>query len=80
MESICCVYKVYSKSVKNAMTTDFGEHGLKNLPFKVGERIEVVIHRSHRQSDEEQYPFWGKTISYLNPTDPVAEADWGILQ
>lgn len=63
------------------MTTDFGEHGLKDLPFKVGEKIDVIIiHRSHRQPDEEQYPFWGKTISYLNATEPVAEMDWEALQ
>ena len=63
------------------MTTDFGEHGLKDLPFNVGEKSEVIIiHRSHHEPDEKRYPFWGKTISYLNPTEPVAEADWGVLQ
>ena len=53
---------------------------LKDLPFSVGEEIEVIIiPRSRRLVSEERYPFWGKPIMYLNPTDPVAEADWGVL-
>lgn len=54
---------------------------LTNLPFNVGEKIEVIIiPRSSRQLDEKWYPFWGKPITYLNPTDPVAEEDWEVLQ
>lgn len=54
---------------------------LKNLPFSADEKIEVIIiPRSSRQPDEKRYPFWGKPITYLNPTDPVAEEDWEILQ
>lgn len=54
---------------------------IKNLPFNVGEKVEVIlIPRSSQQPDEKRYPFWGKPITYLNPTDPVAEADWEILQ
>jgi hypothetical protein len=54
---------------------------LTNLPFNVGEKIEVIIiPRSSRQLDEKRYPFWGKPITYLNPTDPVAEEDWEVLQ
>ncbi len=61
-----------------------GESGvltLKNLPFDVGERIEVVIiSRSESKPDKRQYPFWGEPITYLNPTDPVAETDWDVLK
>ncbi len=54
---------------------------LKNLPFNAGEKIEVIIiPRSGRKDNEERYPFWGKSITYTNPTDPVAEADWEVLQ
>jgi hypothetical protein len=54
---------------------------LKNLPFYPGEKIEVIIiPRSNRQFDENRYPFWGKPITYQNPTDPVAETDWEVLQ
>lgn len=46
------------------------------LPFNVGERIDVIIiPHSSRQPEEERYPFWGKPITYVNPTDPVAEED-----
>ena len=54
---------------------------LKNLPFNVGEKIEVIIiPRSKTKHDNNRYPFWGKPITYLNPTDPVAEADWEVLK
>ncbi len=54
---------------------------LKNLPFNAGEQIEVIIiPRSKPKSDKKQYPFWGKPITYLNPTDPVAEADWEVYK
>jgi hypothetical protein len=54
---------------------------IKDLPINAGEKIEVIIiPRSSRQPDEKRYPFWGKPITYLNPTDSVAEADWEVLQ
>lgn len=54
---------------------------LKNVPINAGEEIEVIIiPRPNRHLDEKRYPFWGKPITYLNPTDPVAEADWEVLQ
>jgi len=54
---------------------------LKDLPINAGDKIEVIIiPRSSRQLDEKRYPFWGKPITYLNPTNPVAEADWEVLQ
>ncbi len=54
---------------------------LKNLPFDEGEIIDVIIiPRSKPRSDKKRYPFWGKPITYLNPTDPVAEADWEVYK
>ncbi len=54
---------------------------LKDLPINAGEKVEVIIiPRSSRHLDKKQYPFWGKPITYLNPTDPVAKADWEVLQ
>jgi hypothetical protein len=53
---------------------------LENLPFNIGEKIEVIIiPHSSRQPGENRYPFWGAPITYLNPTEPVAEADWDVL-
>jgi hypothetical protein len=54
---------------------------LKNLPFNAGEKVEVIIiPRQTHEPDKERYPFWDKPITYLNPTDPVAEEDWEALQ
>ena len=54
---------------------------LRDLPINAGEKIEVIIiPRSIRHLDKKKYPFWGKPITYLNPTDPVADADWEVLQ
>lgn len=54
---------------------------LKNLPFNVGERIEVIIlPHSRCQPDENRYPYWGEPITYLNPTEPVAVEDWEVFQ
>jgi hypothetical protein len=51
-----------------------GTLAIENLPFDAGEKVEVIIiPRSGRQPEAKQYPFWGKPITYLNPTDPVAE-------
>ncbi len=58
-----------------------GALSIKNLPFNVGEKIEVIIiPRSKSKADKKQYPFWGKPIKYPNPTDPVAEADWEVYK
>jgi len=66
--------------------TTMGKGGmltLKNLPFKDGEKVEViVIPRSRSQStrSKKRHPFWGEPITYMNPTDPVAEDDWDALK
>ena len=54
---------------------------LENLPFNVGDKLEVIIiARSKSKQEKERYPFWEKPISYLNPTDPVAEEDWEVYK
>jgi len=54
---------------------------LENLPFSVGEKVEVIIiPRSKIRQNEKRYPFWGKPITYINPTDPVGEADWEVYK
>lgn len=43
---------------------------LEDLPFDSGEKIEVIIiPRMSQQPEENQYPFWGKPITYLNPAE-----------
>lgn len=54
---------------------------LENLPFDAGDKVEVIIiQRSISKPDKKRYPFWGKPITYSDPTDPVAEADWEALK
>jgi hypothetical protein len=58
-----------------------GALSIKNLPFNVGEKIEVIIiPRSKSKAGKKPYSFWGKPIKYINPTDPVAEADWEVYK
>ena len=54
---------------------------LTDLPFHAGEAVEVLIlPRAQKLSGQERYPLHGKPIQYVNPTDPVAEEDWAVLQ
>ena len=63
--------------------TTVDEHGevhLTNLPFPVGETVEVtVIAQSSRQS-ENAFSLRGVPIVYERPTDPVAEEDWDAVR
>jgi len=56
-----------------------GELTLKDLPLDVGEKVEIIIiPRSKASQDKKRYPFWGKPIAYVHPTDPVADTDWEV--
>ncbi len=55
---------------------------LSDLPFHAGESVEVIIlSQATFTSSEHQhsYPLRGKPIRYDNPTEPVAQDDWGAL-
>ena len=50
---------------------------LKNLPFHVGELVDVIVLQcASKQSEEDRYPLRGAPIKYVNPTEPVAQEDW----
>jgi hypothetical protein len=54
-----------------------GEVRLTKLPFKVGERVEVIVlPRAVRGGIAAGFPLRGMPITYDRPTDPVAEEDW----
>ena len=58
-----------------------GVLNLTNLPFNSGDKLEIIIlSRSKPPKVEKRYPFWGKPITYLNPTEPVAEKDWEVYK
>ena len=54
---------------------------LTGLPFRVGERIEVIVH-SHSKKDEQdkRYPLRGQPIEYIDPFSSVSEEEWEVLQ
>ncbi len=54
---------------------------LNNLPFQAGEAVEVIILvRPPVSLGQKRYPLRGKPISYINPTEPVAETDWEAVK
>lgn len=53
---------------------------LKNLPFRPGEEVEVIVRAEERQIlDSRRYPLRGKPLVYNDPTEPVGESDWETL-
>ena len=58
-----------------------GELKLSALPFKEGDKVEVII-LSHEIGSQPvtQSPLRGKVIEYLEPTEPVAEEGWELLK
>ena len=60
---------------------------LKNLPFREGEPVEVLIFscpppsaQGKNSSEKDRYPLRGTPIKYLDPTEPVADGDWNVSQ
>jgi hypothetical protein len=54
---------------------------LQGLPFKAGESVEVVITQEATfRPDARRYPLRGLPIDYVDPTEPVAQANWEAAQ
>jgi hypothetical protein len=54
---------------------------LDSLPFQAGEWVEVIIlTKVQAPLTQNPYPLRGTPVSYVDPTEPVAENDWEILQ
>lgn len=58
-----------------------GKLTLNDLPFRAGETVDVILvsHASYAQSTN-PYPLRGTSVRYIEPTEPVAEEDWGVLR
>lgn len=54
-----------------------GSLTLHSLPFRAGERVEIIF-LSHSPSADtpKTYPLPGTAYRYDDPLEPVAEADW----
>jgi len=58
-----------------------GELQLKLLPFRPGEMVEVIIlSLNHLQNKANQFPLKNTVLKYEDPTEPIAEIDWDVLQ
>ena len=50
---------------------------LDALPFRAGERVEVIVLAAQEQMTAgADHPLRGTIIRYDRPTEPVAEDDW----
>lgn len=59
--------------------TEDGKLSLDRLPFRAGQAVEVIVLPVPVQVPG-THPLRGSVIRYDRPTEPVAEADWGVLQ
>jgi hypothetical protein len=56
-----------------------GSLSLSGLPFHAGDVVEVTVQScSPKRMDPQRYPLHGTPITFVNPTDPVAEEDWAL--
>jgi hypothetical protein len=54
---------------------------VQNLPLQAGETVEVIILvRPSTTQGQNAYALRGTPITYIDPTEPVAEADWDATQ
>lgn len=54
---------------------------LKDLPFADGEMVEVIVSADRAKAvSRNRYPLRGTPVTLLEPTEPVAEADWETTQ
>jgi hypothetical protein len=66
--------------VETTLTQD-GTLTLRNLPLRAGESVEVIILVQPPVAlRQRQYPLRGTPIRYVDPTEPVAQADWEAAQ
>jgi hypothetical protein len=54
---------------------------IEALPFREGELVEVIVlAREDKVGKSVPSPLRGKVIEYIDPTEPVAQDDWELLQ
>ncbi|QTN32041.1 hypothetical protein HZ994_06755 [Akkermansiaceae bacterium] len=50
---------------------------LRGIPFRRGESVEVIVLPfATAPSNGSRYPLRGKPVTFLAPTEPVADTDW----
>jgi hypothetical protein len=64
----------------DAVLAEDGKLSLDNLPFRAGQVVEVIVLPAARAVAPSGHPLRGMVLRYDQPTAPVADADWGVLQ
>jgi hypothetical protein len=67
-------YRVETTVQQDGMLT------LSNLPLQAGETVEVIILIRPSALPQNRYPLLGLPITYVDPTESVAQADWEATQ
>jgi len=54
---------------------------LRELPFRAGDKVEVVVRsRQRAPGRDKRYPLRGTPVRYVDPYGSIAEGDWNVLQ
>ena len=68
-------YRIEKRVVRNGVLQ------LDALPFQEGDLVEVIVlGRNRKVSKSTSSALRGKVIKYIDPTEPVAQDDWELLQ
>lgn len=66
---------------KQLIVPDDGTLTLQGLPFRAGDRVEIVVRScTPRKASGRTYALRGKPFRYIAPFEGVAEEDWEALQ
>jgi hypothetical protein len=63
-----------------AVLLEDGKLTVNNLPFRAGQTVEVIVLPAARPVVSADHPLRGMVLRYENPTGPVADSDWDVLQ
>jgi hypothetical protein len=64
--------------IETVLTED-GKLSLDQLPFRAGQVVEIIVLPVNAPTPPGQ-TIKGAVVRYDQPTDPVAEGDWGVLR
>ncbi|MEI6259114.1 MAG: hypothetical protein WCR46_04310 [Deltaproteobacteria bacterium] len=68
-------YRIEKRVVRNGVLQ------LDALPFQEGDLVDVIVlGRNRKGSKSTSSTLRGKVIKYIDPTEPVAQDDWELLQ
>ena len=66
---------MHAHRIETTVTED-GRLSLDGLPFKKGERVEVIVLDAVTRKPQSDYPLRGQPVRYERPFDAVAPDDW----